>query len=340
MRRVLIVTGAVVVLLILVAAVVLANWTATPHGRLDVEVAVLLKLVGDRPTPGSVSVEQERAEFRDAMRRLSGREVPLASVEDRSCTGPRGEIPLRVYRPGGEPLLPVLVFYHGGAFRIGDLDTHDALCRKLARRSGAVVVAVDYRLVPEHRFPAAVDDAYAALQCVHDRSAELGVDAERVAVGGDSAGGNLAAVVSLMSRDHGGPPLRFQLLIYPVLDLSAFDTDSHELFRSGYFLARETMEHSRAEYIPEPRERTAAYASPLLAPDHAGLPAALVITAGFDPLRDEGEAYARALREAGVDARASRYEGVIHGFVLIPWIRKSERAIDEAAAALRQAFAR
>lgn len=340
MKRILIVSGAVLLLLVLVGAGVLVSWTATPHGRLDLEVAVLLKLAGDRPAPGSVTVEQERADLLDAIRRLPGSDAPLEHVGDRRCPGPGGEIPLRIYRPTAEPRLPILVYYHGGAFRIGDLETHDALCRELAHRSGALVVAVDYRLVPEHRFPAAVDDAYAALRWVRDHASELGGDPERIAVGGDSAGGNLAAAASLKSRDLGGPPIVFQLLIYPVMDLSSFDTASHDALREGYFLDRETMEHSRREYIPDPRRRTHPYASPLLAAGHAGLPPTLVITAEFDPLRDEGEAYARRLREDGVEARASRYEGVIHGFVLIPLIRKSDRALDEAAAALRQAFAR
>jgi acetyl esterase len=245
-----------------------------------------------------------------------------------------------VYRPSGEAKLPIVVYYHGGGFTWGDLDTHDNLCRKLSNRSGAIVVSVAYRLAPEHVFPAAVEDAYAALEWVAQKGREISGDPSRIAVAGDSAGGNLAAVVALKSRDLNGPKIAFQVLYYPSTNMGDLRTKSMEDFAEGYFLTRAQIQFNINQYVPAVVDRSLPYASPLLAPDHRGLPPALIITAGFDPLRDSGEAYARKLASAGVATRLSRYEGVIHGFLSLPFARKADRAIDESAAALREAFAR
>ena len=232
------------------------------------------------------------------------------------------------------------MFYHGGGFRLGDLDSHDAICRELAARSGAIIVSVGYRLAPEHVYPAAVDDSYAALAWVHAHAADIGGDATRLAVGGDSAGGNLAAAVSLKARDLGGPPLVFQLLIYPVLNFAAMETESHKVFAEGYIIGGAAHAFTRDAYLPNPADRRHLYASPLLADDLTDLPPALVITAEFDPLRDEGELYARKLADAGGQARVTRYAGVPHAFLYTPasMSRKADGALDEAAAALRGAF--
>ena len=334
------IAGVVLLLVAVIGAGVVYSWTFTPHGRLDLLFAVGLRLAGSMPPPGTTPVEEERAATREVIRWAWGDPKQLPRVEDRRIPGPDSEIPIRVYWPSRADRQPILVFYHGGGFRLGDLDTYDPVCRELAARSGAIVVSVGYRLAPEHVYPAAVDDSYAALEWVHAHAADIGGDATRLAVGGDSAGGNLAAAASLKARDLAGPPIVFQLLIYPVLNLAEMETESHKLFAEGYIIGGAAHEFTRDAYTPNPADRRSPYASPLLADDLTDLPPALVITAEFDPLRDEGEMYARKLADAGVQARAARYEGVPHAFLYAPpaMNRKTDGALDEASAALRGAF--
>jgi acetyl esterase len=267
--------------------------------------------------------------------------APVASAVDRRIPGPAGEIPVRVYTPNGTAPFPVLVYFHGGGWVIGGLETHDGVCRALADGAGCVVVSIDYRLAPEHRYPAAAEDCYAATRWAAAHAAELGADAARLAVAGDSAGGNLAAVVSLMARDRSGPPIAFQLLIYPVTDARA-DTRSYRDNAEGYLLTAGDMDWFWGHYLGDEKAKGAEpYASPLRATDVTRLPPALVITAEFDPLRDEGEAYAARLKEAGVAARVTRYDGMIHGFFGMGHLMdKARAAVAESCAALEQAFAR
>ncbi len=307
---------------------------------MDVEVAVLLRLMPKTPPPGSVPADRLRQRFRDAARRFQGSPVPIAHVEDRCIPGPLGSIPVRVYRPSDEAKLPLVVYYHGGGFTFGDLDTHDGLCRKISKRSGAIVVSVAYRMAPEHVFPAAVEDAYSALEWAAQKGEEISGDPSRIAVAGDSAGGNLAAVTALKSRDVKGPKLALQVLYYPTINMADLHTRSWEDFAEGYVLTRALAQFNYSQYVPAAADRSLPYASPLLAPDHRGLPPALIITAGFDPLRDSEEAYARKLADAGVPTRVLRYEGVVLGFLNVPFVRKADRAIDESAVALREAFGR
>jgi acetyl esterase len=266
-----------------------------------------------------------------------GPEEPVAQVDTRVIPG-SVEIPVRVYRPTLDRNLPALVYFHGGGFVICNLDTHDRLCRNLANASGSVVVSVDYRLAPEHKFPAAADDAYAATRYVAEHAAEFGVDPNRIAVGGDSAGGNLATVVALMARERGGPSLKFQLLIYPVVD---FDDNSPSMreYEHGYFLTRESMEWFTESYVGSQGDPRSPYASPWYASDLRGLPAAMVITGECDPLRDQGEAYGRRLQEAGVAVVIKRYDGMIHPFISLSGIIDAGRvAIADAGSAVRQAL--
>ena len=270
---------------------------------------------------------------------LSAPPEEVVQVEDLSVPGPAGQIPVRIYTPQGAGPFPILVYFHGGGWVICDLDTHDNLCRSLTNGASCVVVSVDYRLAPEHKFPAAVDDAYAATRWVADNANRINGDPARIAIGGDSAGGTLATVVSLMARDRNGPGLVYQLLIYPGTNLSSFDTDSHRDFGDGYLLTKADVEYFRDHYLRREEDRWNWMASPLLAPDLSGLPPALVITGEFDVLRDEDEAYASRLEEAGVPVKCTRYRGMIHGFISMDGLLGRARdAIDEATAALREAF--
>lgn len=263
---------------------------------------------------------------------------PVARVEDWLIPGPTGQIPVRVYTPQGTGPFPVLVFFHGGGWVLCSIETHDELCRELTNAVSCIVVSVGYRLAPEHKFPAAIEDCYTATVWVAKNAYLIGSDPTRVAVGGDSAGGNLAAVVALMSRDRGYPPLVYQMLIYPATNF-AFDTPSCRENADGYFLTGDDMVWFRNLYLQSEADGDNPYASPLRAEDLHGLPSALVITAEFDPLRDEGEAYAARLRVAGVPTVCTRYNGMIHGFLGLPF-DKGKKARDEAAAGLRSTFAK
>jgi acetyl esterase len=234
---------------------------------------------------------------------------------------------------------PALVYLHGGGWVIGSLDSYDATCRELAEGAGCVVVSVDYRLAPEHRYPAAPQDCFAAVKWVAANAGSLGADARRLAVGGDSAGGNLSAVVAQMARDQGGPAIRFQLLIYPVTDAD-FTRRSYVDNAEGYLLTTASMHWFWDHYLPEREKRAEPYACPLRAADLAGLPPAWVCTAEFDPLRDEGEAYAKRLQHAGVSTTLTRFDGLIHGFISMGLVApRAQAAIDEAVAALRKGLA-
>ena len=289
------------------------------------------------PPLETLPLAQARAMF-EAIFLPQSEKLALARVEDRRIPGPAGEIPVRIYTPEGQGPLPVLVFFHGGGWVVGNLETHDDICRVLARAVPALVVSVDYRLAPEHPFPAGVEDSYAALCWVAENAAAIGGDPTRLAVGGDSAGGNLAAVVSLLARDRGGPKLAHQLLVYPATELGG-DTVSIRENGSGYLLTHDAMVWFYNHYISA-QERLLPHASPLLAPDLGGLPPATVIPAEFDPLRDEGEASAARLRESGVPVELTRYDGMIHGFFTMLMFRQAQEAIESATSALRRSFAR
>ena len=311
---------------------------------LDPHARALLDLIAERGVPPThtLSPAEARRIYRER-RAFTQPDAPVvADVRALEAPGPAGAVPLRYYRPEGLPAeAPVLVYFHGGGWTIGDLDTHDVLCRELAVGARCALVAVDYRLGPEHRFPAAVDDALAATCWVQAQAAALGVDPARLALGGDSAGGNLAAVVALALRDGAkdAPAPRLQLLIYPATDMRC-GAPSHQLNGDGYLLTRDTIAYFRGHYIADPSQWADWRASPLLHPDLSRLPPALVLTAGFDPLRDEGRAYADALSTAGTPAQYVCFERQIHGFItmgrLIP---EARTAVDLCTAALRRAFA-
>lgn len=305
--------------------------------RLDPQVRAFLdeaEAHGDPPLE-TLPVAEARQAAAGALGSWAGEPEELPHVRNATIPGPDGAIPVRIYSPERAKPGPALVYFHGGGWVVCDLDTHDVICRAIAGRSGAVVISVDYRLAPEHKYPAAVIDCYAATEWVAENVEPLGIDPRRIAVGGDSAGGNLAAVVSLQSRDEAGPHIALQVLVYPVTDLSSLETPSYREFAAGYGLTAPEMAWFREQYLARTEDARCIYASPLLAPDLSGLPPALVITAECDPLRDEGEAYARRLEAAGVPVRYTCYPGMIHPFFsLSGGVRQAREALAEVAAAV------
>ncbi|ABD07730.1 Esterase/lipase/thioesterase [Rhodopseudomonas palustris HaA2] len=287
--------------------------------KLDPDAAAVYKAFQDagRPAYEDLTAEEARAYY-DAARLVSNPDPrELASIQSIAIPGPAGDIPARVYTPKtlrqDNGLAPALVFFHGGGWVIGNLDTHDVVCRAIADEGQLIVISVDYRLAPEHKFPAAVEDAIAATQWVADNARKLGIDPERISVGGDSAGGNLSAVVTIHARDHGGPMLAGQVLIYPATDF-AMDHPSHSEPETSVLLTHSVIRWFRDHYLGGAPVEQDWRASPARVETLAGLPPAFVITAGADPLRDEGDEYARRLADAGVPVTHRTYPGQFHGF--------------------------
>ena len=309
----------------------------------DAQKVCDLIIASGRPPIETLSPPEARKAYLASRAILLPDPEPVAEVVALEAVGPDCPIALRLYRGHGVPkdkLQPALIYFHGGGWVIGDLESHDQVCRALANATPCLVVAVDYRLAPEHKFPAAAEDAIAATRWIAANATRLGIDAQRLAVGGDSAGGNLAAVVTLEARDRGGPRLVHQLLVYPGTDMR-MGWPSAERHAEQLPLTRAGMRWFIAHYLRSAADEADWRASPLRAANFGGLPPALVITAGFDPLCDEGEAYAKALRSAGVPVLHERFEGQIHGFLSMGRIvADSGRAIALAASALRQSFAR
>jgi acetyl esterase len=311
------------------------------------QAKALLELIEQRglPPTHTLSPAEARRMYRDRRFFTQPAAPEVAEVLELKMTGPHGETALRLYRPlrpGANAVhasgLPVLAYFHGGGWVIGDLDTHDVLCRELANGSGCAVVAVDYRMGPEHRFPIAVEDCLATTYWIRDHAAELRLDATRLAVGGDSAGGNLAAVVAILARDAGDLPIAFQLLIYPATDQRR-TAPSHTSNGEGYLLTRDTIAYFHDNYISDTRHDLDWRASPLLHEHLHGLPPALVLTAGYDPLRDEGLHYSHRLSQAGVRATHVCFERQIHGFITMgKVIDEANAAVAMCAAELRRAL--
>jgi acetyl esterase len=317
--------------------------------ELDPQVEELLDILEEEDAPdiNELSTEEARPFFEEfAISETDANDPrPVGDVENRTISGPGGEIPIRIYTPEDEGPHPALVYFHSGGWVLGDLDTHDSNARALSNKADAVVVSVDYRKGPEEPFPAAVEDAICATRWVSNESEKIDVDSDRIAVGGDSAGGNLSTVVSLEARERDDISLVHQLLIYPVTDNSANDLRSHEQNAEGFFLTTEDLEWFGERYLENEIDGQNIYASPALARDLSDLPPATIITAGYDPLRDEGFNYAELLEEDGVEVELTNFEDMIHDFLIMrhlddpyPDIERAEDGFDEAAAALRSAF--
>ena len=283
-------------------------------------------------------VSASRHAIEDLTVTLAGPAEPIARREDLTITGPGGEIPVRIWAPSLQPGLPMLIYLHGGGWVVGSPETHEALCCALANRAGVIVVAPRYRRAPEHPYPAALDDAFAVTAWLAEQALSIGADPTRLAVAGDSAGGNLAAAIALRARSRGGPTIAAQVLIYPMLDARC-DSPSYTENASGYGLTAETARWYWEQYLANPTDRELAEASPLRETDLAGLPPAFVLTCEYDPLRDEGERYARSLRAAGVPVTAIREAGMIHGYARLPaCFDRADSTYDQIAIVLRAAF--
>lgn len=303
-----------------------------------VEVLKMQAAAGLRAIEAMTPIEA-RAQMEATARARKAEPLPIARVEEREIAGPVGPMRLRLYWPNEPGPVPAIAYYHGGGHVIGSLDTHDLIARNLCSGAGALVASVDYRMGPEYRFPAAVEDSFAALQWLYAHAAELGADPRRLGAHGDSAGANLAAVVALMARDAGGPHLRLQSLVYPVADYHCAD-DSYETFATGYgILTRGAMLWFRDHYLRSPADADDWRASPILAPNLAGVAPAIVVTAECDVLHDEGQRYAEALRQAGVAVEYREYPGMIHAFFgMVPSVDDAMNAQCAVASAFRRAF--
>jgi len=305
---------------------------------LDPQLQLLLRLmaVARLPRIETLPIDAAREYFRESAGLLTHAPAQMLRIHNRPVPTPHGDVPVRIYIPcSGNSPHPVLVYYHGGGWTVGDLDTHDAVARAFANDAECIVVAVDYRMGPEHRFPAAVDDAVAVFGWVAEHAAEFGGDPSSLAVGGDSAGGNLSAVVAQQTLASGARCPDFQLLIYPVTDLGA-EAESYETFADGFYLTRMLMRWFAGNYVADPAHRLDPRCSPLRCENFAGLASTFLLTAGYDPLRDEGKAYANRLLEAGVDVEYRNYDSLIHGFLsMAGTVREARRAFQDAVAALR-----
>lgn len=333
-RKVLGIAAGVALGLVLAAGGLLWSWTRTPHGRMDLGAALVVRAMGSQRIEFS---PEARARANAWTARFIGEPPEGVAIEDSSFEGPAGPLPARLYRPSSGAPIGLVVWIHGGGFWMGDeLSMWDGTCGRLAEDAGVLVASIGYRLAPEHPFPAAVEDSWAGLGWAAGQAPAWGIDPGRIAVMGGSAGGNLAAVTALRARDEGGPPLALQVLVVPTLNAGGAPTESMRAFSRGYGL--DGIDAMRSAYFGSPEATRQPWATPLLAERLDGLPPALIHTAQFDPLRDEGERYAARLRAAGVPVELHRFDGTIHGFLGSPdATAESERRV---AAALRQAFVR
>ena len=309
--------------------------------RLDPQARALIERFAAAGAPPlyTLTAPEARRAYRESRAALAAAPVHVDEIRELSIPGPAAVLRARLYRPdSAQAVLPGMVFFHGGGFIYGDIDTHDVVCRGIAQCAHCAVVSVDYRLAPEHRFPAAVEDAFAATAWVAANAAALGIDPARLAVAGDSAGGNLAAVVAITARERSAPALAMQVLVYPTTDFAA-ETDSISRFAAGYLLTRESIRWVKRTYLRDEHDALDWRASPFRADDFSRLPAAYIITAGFDPLRDEGRAYAERLAQAGVAVTHECFEGQVHGFLVMGGaIAAAGHAIQRIGQTLRMQF--
>lgn len=307
---------------------------------IDPEILPILELIhsGDVDSEVVQTVEERRQGY-SALLQMLGDGPAMVAIEDHQIAAANHELTARVYKPNSDASLPVLVYYHGGGWTIGDLDAYNELCRQLAHRIGCIVISVDYRLAPEHPFPAAVDDAVLALDWVHENAQQLGGDPHRLAVAGDSAGGNLATVAAIAARDSGTPALIFQLLLYPTVEIDLRETPSAVENAEGFILTAEVMRWFSDQYCPNPSDREDPRASPILSSNFSGLPPTHIVTASLDPLADQGAAYVHALDNAGSKVTHTHAEGLPHAFLHFHGqVAESERILQSLCDQACEAF--
>lgn len=329
---------AAVVLIVAIYGFVFAT---TNYGKLDTIFGVMSK-IEDYINPISVkgkSIYEIRAALHKSTTIWSSNPIPFSNIKNMDIYTASNKVPVRIYTPGNGNELPIIIYSHGGSWISGNIDDYDNVCRKLSKNSNAVVISVNYRLAPEHPYPAGLNDVYNVLQWVYRNASSINGDSSRICVAGDSAGANISAVVSQMARDKGGPHIISQVLIYPSTNIYQLNTKSWSDFGMQYNLKRENANKFISLYTPKLEERKSEYASPLLAKNFKNLPNTLIITAEFDPLRDEGEAYGYKLMKAGVNVISSRYSGVTHGFISMDRITsKADEALTEISTYIKNQF--
>lgn len=333
----------VIFILALACYLIIRSWATTKYGKLNMKVAIMLK-IKKYINPSSIngqSISRIREITDKDITRWSVEPIPFSNIKNIDIHISSCEIPVRIYTPDTSAILPIVIYSHGGAWIGGSLDTHDNVCRKLSKNANAVVISVGYRLAPENPFPAGLNDVYNVLLWANKNGLELGWDGKHIAVAGDSAGGNLSAAVSLMSREKNGPPITCQILVYPSTNIHELNTKSWNYFGNDFSLSKSDMEKYISLYLPSKQDRSSPYASPLLAENFNGLPDTLIITAEFDALRDEGEAFGEKLKNAGVNVIMTRYKGVTHGFLTMNRIsNESEKAIEQICLYLQKEFSK
>lgn len=320
---------------------VIRNLAETNNGKIDMYVALNLqidKFINPKSIEGK-SIEEIRNYLNRNSNKVSKKPIQFNIIEDRNIEVNSHKIPVRIYRPESETKLPMIIYSHGGSWIAGNLDTHDNVCRKISKNTEAIVISVDYSLAPENPFPNGVIDVYNTLEWVYKNAASINGDEKNIALAGDSAGGNITAAVSLMTRDKKGPNITCQVLIYPSTNIFELNTKSWSYFSNKFNISEEEMEKYISLYVPRDEDRKSPYASPLLAEDFKGLPNTLVITAEIDPLRDEGEAYGNKLEEVGIDVEMIRVTGVTHGFITMDKITpKADEALKQTSLYLKKEF--
>ena len=334
-----------IVLIIISTYYGIKSLTATNHGKLDTTLGVVTK-ISSYFNPVSLkgkSISEMRSKLHNYITRWDVKSIPFSNITNMNINTSSNQIPVRIYTPDKGSSFPIIIYVHGGAWVGGSLDDYGAVCRKISKNTNAIVISVAYRLAPENPFPAGLDDVYNVLLWVHKNSNSINGNSTKICVAGDSAGGNLAAAVCQMARDKSGPHINSEVLIYPATNLYSFNTKSWSYYGgAGYsYLTKENYKMFLSYYIPKVEDRKKSYASPLLSNDFSKLPDTLIITAEFDPLRDEGEEYGNKLRNAGVNTIITRYNGVTHGFISMGSItKKSNQALDEISAYLREQFSK
>jgi len=343
LKRTIKLISVILLLIIITGFFIIKNLTKTSGGNLNMYVAVNLKL-NKIFNPNSIKgkpVKEIRSYLNAQSTKWSTKPIPFSNIKNTTIEINSEEIPVRIYTPEGGSNIPIIIYSHGGFWIAGNLDTIDSVCRKLSQNTKAIVISVDYRLPPENPFPAAVNDVYNVLQWTYKNAESIDGDKKHIALAGDSAGGNISAAVSLMSRDNNGSEITCQVLIYPSTNIFELNSKSWSYFTNNFNTSMEDMEEYISLYVPRKEDRKNPYASPLLAKDFKELPDTLIITAEIDPLRDEGEAYGKKLKEAGIQVDITRYQGVPHGFITMGNItNKADEALNKISLYLQKEFQR